>query len=88
MAKTKNEKRETVQDLIKKLQEAKSVVFANYQGLTVAQLTELRQKLKKSEAELSVVKNTLLKRATTLMVDFNSPSCLEVFCQFRAISNW
>lgn len=63
MAKTKNEKRETVQDLIKKLQEAKSVVFANYQGLSVAQLTELRQKLKKSEAELSVVKNTLLKRA-------------------------
>ena len=65
MAKTKNEKRQTVQDLVKKLQAAKSVVFADYNGLTVVQLTELRQKLKKSEAELAVTKNTLLKRALT-----------------------
>lgn len=46
-----------------KLQKAKSIVLADYAGLTVNLQRELRQKLKLVAGELIVVKNTLLKLA-------------------------
>lgn len=59
----KQEKIFTVQNLAAKLKEAKSVVLADYRGLTVAQLTQLRHLAKKAGGELTVAKNTLIKRA-------------------------
>lgn len=53
----------TVDNLAQKLNDAKSLVLADYRGLTVAQITELREKVKESGGELEVVKNTLLRRA-------------------------
>lgn len=53
----------TVENLTQKLKDAKSLFLADYRGLTVAQITELRDKVKESGGELEVVKNTLLKRA-------------------------
>ncbi len=50
---------QVVQDKIKK---AKSVVFTNYAGLTVAQQTKLRAELKSAGGEFVVAKNTLLQR--------------------------
>jgi len=38
----------------------KAAVFADYTGLTVAKMTELRRKLKEQNAEIKVVKKTLL----------------------------
>lgn len=63
MAKTRIQKQENVQNITDKLSRAKSVVFTDYKGLTMAQLTELRNKLRDQKAEFSVTKNTLLRRA-------------------------
>ena len=41
----------------------KGVVVAHYSGLTVAEMTDLRGKLRKEGAKLKVVKNTLVKKA-------------------------
>lgn len=50
---------QAVQEKVKK---AKSVVFTNYTGLTVAQQTRLRAELKSAGGEFMVAKNTLLHR--------------------------
>jgi large subunit ribosomal protein L10 len=41
----------------------KGSVLAEYRGLTVAEITTLRKKLREVDAEFKVVKNTLLRRA-------------------------
>ena len=63
MAKTRLQKEETVSSLTDKFGRAKSVVFADYQGLTMKDLTNLRNKLFEVGAEFTITKNTLVKRA-------------------------
>lgn len=63
MAKTRQQKEETVKSLADKLGRAKVVVFADYKGLTMKQLSDLRDKLRDQQAEFSITKNTLLKLA-------------------------
>jgi large subunit ribosomal protein L10 len=41
----------------------KGSVLAEYRGLTVAEITRLRKKLREVDAEFKVVKNTLIRRA-------------------------
>lgn len=48
-------------DLKDKLSGAKAIVFADYLGLSVSQMNDLRQKIKETAGELTVTKNTLLK---------------------------
>ena len=43
MPRSKQQKQTTVESLVKGLKEAKAVVFANFQGLTVAASEELRR---------------------------------------------
>ena len=52
-----------VQNLSKKLTKAKALVLADYQGLNVEQINELRNEVKKVGGEFEVVKNTLLHLA-------------------------
>jgi len=52
-----------VQNLTQKLKDTKTLVLADYRGLTVDQLSQLRAKIKKAGGELEVVKNRLLNRA-------------------------
>ncbi|MBI2337855.1 50S ribosomal protein L10 [Candidatus Daviesbacteria bacterium] len=63
MAKTRQQKEETVQKIQEKLGRAKAVVFADYKGLNMKQLSDLRDKLREQNAEFSITKNTLLSRA-------------------------
>ena len=42
---------------------SESVILFTYQGLTVAELSDLRRKLKDVDAEVRIYKNTLVKRA-------------------------
>ncbi|GAV24244.1 50S ribosomal protein L10 [Carboxydothermus islandicus] len=49
-----------IEEMIKSFQAA---ILVDYRGLTVAEMTELRRKLKEKGAEIKVVKNTLTKRA-------------------------
>ena len=60
MPKTRTQKEEAVQSYTQKLGAAKSVVFTDYQGLTMAQLSGLRRKLEETEAEFTITKNSLL----------------------------
>ena len=46
-------------DIKERMQRASIAVSADYRGLTVAQLTELRRALRPTGAEVKVVKNTL-----------------------------
>jgi len=59
----KQKKIEEVECLSKKLRKSKSVVFADYRGIAHKQLEELRKKLKNLDAEFSITKNTLIKKA-------------------------
>lgn len=63
MPKTRQQKIETVKKLADKLKTAKSLVFADYRGLKMSQLAEIRKSLRVEQAEFSVTKNSLLKRA-------------------------
>lgn len=64
MPKTRAQKEETVTLLSDKLTRAKSVVFADYKGLSMSQLSDIRNTLRDQGAEFSVTKNNLLKLAT------------------------
>ncbi len=63
MAKTRAQKEEAVSKLTDKFKNAKSVVFTDYRGMTMNQLSDLRNKLTDQEAEFSVTKNTLVNIA-------------------------
>lgn len=54
-----NEKKKVVLELTQKIKDAKSLVLADYRGLTVEQDTELRNALRKAGVDYKVVKNTL-----------------------------
>jgi large subunit ribosomal protein L10 len=48
---------------MERLSKAKSFILTDFQGLTVAEITELRQKMKESGCEYKVCKNTLFNLA-------------------------
>jgi len=54
-----NKKKDEVQELSEKLKKAESFVLADYRGINVEQVTELRNELRKAEVEYKVIKNTL-----------------------------
>lgn len=52
-----------IDEIAKNAKESSSFILFEYQGLTVADMTELRRKLRESDSELKIYKNTLTKRA-------------------------
>jgi large subunit ribosomal protein L10 len=56
-------KKQVVSEIVDKIKNSESVILFQYQGLTVAELTELRSKLKEVNSDIKVYKNTLLKLA-------------------------
>ena len=65
-------KKQVVSEIADKIKNSESVILFQYQGLTVAELTELRSKLKEVNADIKVYKNTLLKLACDeLKIDIN-----------------
>ncbi len=63
MQKTRAEKEAIVADLRSRLSEAKAVFISDYRGLKVAEMTELRRRLRDCDTEYRVVKNTLMRLA-------------------------
>lgn len=63
MAISKQKKEEVLQELVEKFQKAKSVVFAEYRGLTVKQVGEVRNQLRAEGVDYKVAKKTLLSLA-------------------------
>ena len=60
----RNHKETVVQDLAERLARARAVVLTDFTGLKVDQMTELRRKLRESDQEYLVVKNTLFRLAS------------------------
>ena len=54
---------EVVAELRELVGQTKAAILTDYRGLSVAELTELRKKLREVDAEYRVVKNTLFKLA-------------------------
>lgn len=65
MASTKilESKNQIVAEITDKVKSSESVILFSYQGLTVAELSELRNKLREVNSEVKIYKNTLVKRA-------------------------
>lgn len=63
MPKTRAQKEETKDILSQKLRDSKSVVFTDYRGMTMGQISDLRIKLREQNAEFTVTKNTLMNLA-------------------------
>src|SRR5580765_6113034 len=61
--KSKGKKKEELDDLKKDLVEAKNLFVAQFQGMTVAQDSDLRIKIRDTKSKYRVVKNTLAKKA-------------------------
>lgn len=63
MAISKDKKQTLVADLTELLSSSKMTVFARYQGLTVAELQELRKNARENGVKIKVVKNRLVRVA-------------------------
>jgi large subunit ribosomal protein L10 len=63
MALNLEDKKALVAEVAKVAAQAQSVVAAEYRGLTVGQMTELRAKARRQGVYMRVVKNTLARRA-------------------------
>ena len=62
-AKILETKKAVVDEITNNIKNSESVLIFTYQGLTVSELNDLRRELKKSDSEVKIYKNTLLKRA-------------------------
>lgn len=60
---TKTQKEELVAQLVAKMKDAKAVVFADYQGLSVGEIQEMRNAMREKGVEFQVAKKTLMKIA-------------------------
>jgi len=63
MAKTRQRKEKDLDSLIKNFEGSKSTVFANYYGLKVKDVDELRKNCRKSGLKVAVAKKNLLRLA-------------------------
>lgn len=57
------QKKAVVAEVSAQIADAEAAILAEYRGLTVAQMTDLRRKARQSAIYLRVVKNTLVRRA-------------------------
>lgn len=73
-------KKQVVEEIKAKIQNSKSVIFVDYKGLTVAEVSELRNKFRAVGVEYKVYKNTLVRKAmnelgvTAFDNDLNGPT--------------
>lgn len=67
-----NEKKLVVSEIVDNIKNSESVILFQYQGLSVAEMSELRNKLKEVNSTIKIYKNTLLKRALDeINIDMN-----------------
>ena len=64
MSKNIEIKKGVVADIKQKFEKAQTAVLVDYRGLNVAEVTELRNQLRKAGVEYAVLKNTMINLAT------------------------
>ncbi len=95
----REEKATAIAELREKLGKARGAVLTDFRGLTVADITDLRAALRKSQVEYTVVKNTLAKRAVQetpvagLSALFEGPTAVAIsttdpVAASKAITQW
>lgn len=57
------EKQKVVDDIRQKMEGSTGIILADYRGLTVSQVTNLRVELRQAGIEYRVLKNTMVRRA-------------------------
>ncbi len=60
-------KKQVVQEITDKMPRAKGMIFYDYRGLTVAEVTELRNNFRAAGVEYHVIKNSMLTRAADML---------------------
>ncbi len=73
MAMSKARKHELKGEIAERLSKANAAIVAEYRGLTVAELTDLRVKLREAKAEFRVIKNRVAKVAIKEDADHVAP---------------
>jgi large subunit ribosomal protein L10 len=63
MPKTREQKQQIVKELKEKFADAKSIIFADFQGLKMHEIEELRNKCHEQNVYYKVIKKTLLRLA-------------------------
>lgn len=63
MPKTRQQKIDSVLQLKDKFNQAKTVVFTDYKGMSMSQLSDVRKQLRDHSSEFSITKNNLVKIA-------------------------
>jgi large subunit ribosomal protein L10 len=81
----KQQKAEIVQEIREKVAKSQIGILTDFKGLKVEDMTRLRRQVQEAAAELTVVKNTLLRRAASddsplgpLMEHFTGPNALTL----------
>ena len=96
-AKILERKQVTIDEITGKVKESNSVVFFEYRGLTVGEMTELRRNLRTSGSDVKVYKNTLAKRALDslnydMQGELNGPKAMaygtDVIAPIKALSDF
>lgn len=78
-------KKAVVEEIKEKIQASKSVILATYDRLTVAEVTDLRNRVRAASGEYKVYKNTLVRKAfnelgvTEFDADLNGATAF-IFC--------
>jgi large subunit ribosomal protein L10 len=67
----RSEKEQIIAAVKERASRAKSMFFADFTGITVEQVSELRREFRKSSVDYQVVKNTLARKALAEMGDFD-----------------
>jgi large subunit ribosomal protein L10 len=67
----RSEKEQIIAAVKERAGRAKSMFFADFTGITVEQVSELRREFRKSNVDYQVVKNTLARKALAEIGDFD-----------------
>ncbi len=67
----RSEKEQIIVTVKQRAERAKSMFFADFTGITVQEVSELRREFRKSGVDYQVVKNTLAKKALAEMTGFD-----------------
>lgn len=68
----RSEKEQIIAAVKERAERARSMFFADFTGITVEQVSELRREFRKSNVEYQVVKNTLARKALAEMAGFDT----------------
>jgi large subunit ribosomal protein L10 len=90
-AKILAEKEQAVAEVTEKLKASSCTIVADYRGLNVAQVTQLRKSLREAGIEFTVLKNTIARRATanaelTDLDEFLTGPTAIAFCKDDVVS--